>query len=126
MKHRALLFSPAIAIAVALVPVSAPAAPGGPIAVMPLGHYACELPGDAAGAAGIPQPANDFDVAFGSTYRTTQGQGTYLLTGDRMVFTAGPLKGAEYHRTGNTFLRRTLPDGTPGRLRCIRQGGLPR
>ncbi|MBC2650594.1 elongation factor P [Novosphingobium aerophilum] len=115
-------------LALALLCPLAPAAgaPGGPVGVLTLGRYTCELPGDALGAAWIPQPAEDFTIAYGSTYRTELGHGTYLLTGDRLRFTAGPLKDAEYRRTGNTLLRRILPDGTPGRLRCVRRGGLTR
>lgn len=109
-----------------LVAIGAPAAeaaPGGQIGTLPLGRYACELPGDATGLAGVAQPAEDFRVLFGSRYQTEQGSGTYLLTGKRVVFTSGPLDNVAYTRAGTTFLRRLQPDGTEGRLRCVRQGG---
>ncbi|MBC2668559.1 elongation factor P [Novosphingobium piscinae] len=122
MSRRALFCS----LVLLALPVPLVAAPGGPIGVLPLGRYACELPGDVEGPVGVREPAADFTVTYGSTYRTPAGKGTYLLTGDRVSFTSGPIRGAHYQRTGTTFLRQTLPDGTPGRLRCVRQGGLSR
>ncbi len=83
----------------------------------------CELPGDAAGPAGIRRPAEDFVVTNASSYRAGGGKGIYLLTGDRMVFTSGPHNGVKYHRTAAGFLRRTLPDGRDGPLHCVRQPG---
>lgn len=102
------------------------AAPGGPIGVMPLGPYICELPGDATGPAGRRQPDEEFRITHGSSYRTHASPGIYLLTGDRLTFTSGPLKGAIWHRTGRSFLRRVLPDGSDGALRCVRQGSAGR
>lgn len=97
------------------------AAPGGPIGTMPLGHYVCELPGDVTGLAGLRQPEAEFTLTRGSSYRAAGGTGTYLLTGDRLTFTAGPRLGAAYRRTGTSFLRQIQADGTDGRLRCVRQ-----
>ena len=118
MVRLARLAAPALLLAAA-----ASAAPGGPIGTLPLGAYICELPGDATGPAGERQPAADFTVTNASSYRTASGKGIYLLTGDRMVFTSGPLDGIKYHRTGPGFLRRTAPDGNDGPLHCVRQVG---
>lgn len=125
---RTLLTAVAPLGCLALVAAPAPlaAAPGGPIGVLPLGHYVCELPGDATGAAGLRQTEPEFTITFGSTYRAATGVGTYLLTGDRLAFTSGPMMGRTYRRTGGTFLRQILPDGRDGRLRCVRQGGTKR
>ncbi|HEY6868256.1 MAG TPA: hypothetical protein VI199_00745 [Novosphingobium sp.] len=116
-------------LAVALVPMLAfcapdvgRAAPGGPIGVLPLGTYICELPGDATGPAGLRQRDEEFRITHGSSYRTDRGPGIYLLTGDRLTFTSGPLKGGIWHRTGRSFLRRVQADGSDGALRCVRQG----
>ena len=103
------------------------AAPGGPLGTLPLGHYRCELPGDAVGPAGIRQPAADFTVIHASSYRTASGFGVYLLTGDRLTFTSGPLDGVRFHRLSGGFLRRSEADGSDGPLRCVRRvGGEPR
>ena len=102
--------------------VGVQAAPGGPIGTLPLGRYVCELPGDATGAVGQRQPEADFTITHGSSYRTAGGPGTYLLTGGRLVFTAGPLRTVTYRRVSTSFLRRVMPDGGDGRLRCVRQG----
>jgi len=96
------------------------AAPGGPLATLPLGNYHCELPGDAEGAAGVPQPAEDFTVIHGSSYTRGGGRGVYLMTGDRVVFTSGPSRGVAYVRSGRSFLRRLSADGSDGALRCVR------
>lgn len=98
------------------------AAPGGPIATLPLGRYVCELPGDAMSAVGLRQPEADFTITHGSSYRTGGGPGTYLLTGGRLMFTAGPLRTTTYRRVSTSFLRQIMPDGSDGRLRCVRQG----
>ncbi|MFC3174815.1 hypothetical protein ACFOD9_11185 [Novosphingobium bradum] len=96
------------------------AAPGGAIGTLPLGTYHCELPGDAEGAAGVPQPERDFTVIHGSSYAMPAGTGVYLLTGDRVEFTSGPLRGAVFSRSGRSFLREALADGREGALRCVR------
>ena len=110
------------ALLLAMAPATVRAAPGGPIGVMPLGAYICELPGDASGPAGLRQRGDEFAITHGSSYRTDQGPGIYLLTGNRLTFTSGPLKGGIWHRTGRSFLRRVQADGTDGALRCVRQG----
>ncbi|MEY4160904.1 MAG: hypothetical protein RLZZ136_1525 [Pseudomonadota bacterium] len=95
------------------------AAPGGVIATLPLGDFVCELPGNAEGPVGLRMPASDFTVLNASSYRTSSGQGTYLLTGDRLVMTAGPLRGSQYRAISPKFLRRLDGNSQDTRLRCI-------
>ena len=99
---------------------AAQAAPGGPLGTLPLGIYRCELPGDAEGTAGVRQPDEDFRVIHGSGYSTARGRGIYLMTGERVEFTSGPLRRRVYELTGRSFLRRLLADGAQGPLRCVR------
>jgi len=109
-----------MAAALALSAAAVEAAPGGPLGTLPLGEYRCELPGDAEGAAGLPQPDEDFTVIHGSGYATAKGRGVYLRTGERVEFTSGPMRGLVYSLSGRAFLRRVAPDGSPAPLRCVR------
>jgi hypothetical protein len=95
------------------------AVPGGEIGTLERGRYVCELPGDALGPRGRHQPEEDFRVVQGSSYRAGDERGTYLLTGDRVVMTSGPKKGARFRRLSDGFLRRQNPDGSDGDLRCV-------
>ncbi|MFC0590865.1 hypothetical protein ACFFF7_15780 [Novosphingobium aquiterrae] len=110
-----------LAPALLLAAGSAIAAPGGKIDALDAGTYVCELPGDAAGAAGIRQPDAAFDIVNANTYRTATGRGAYLLTGDTLVMTSGPKNGQRFHRISDRFLRLIGPDGQDGPLRCIRR-----
>ncbi len=108
--------------------VPAAAAPGGPLGTLPLGHYTCETGGDALGPAGVHQPARDFAVTRGSSYRAATiaggpGTGVYLLTGDRVVMTAGPFQDQAFRRVREGFLREVGPDGKDTDLRCVRRNG---
>ena len=98
-----------------------PAAAQGPIGTVPRGSYACELPGDAAGQAGLPQPAANFTVESASRYRAPQGGGTYLRRGNTLVMTSGPRQGESYAVVSEGLLRR-IENGEPGRLRCVHSG----
>ena len=118
--RAASLALPLALLAPVLAPTPAEAAPGGPLGTLPLGHYHCELPGDAEGAAGVRQPDEDFSVIHGSGYRTAAGRGVYLMTGERVEFTSGPMRGRAYVLTGRSFLKRLAPDGSEGPLRCVR------
>lgn len=112
-----------ILLAAGVVPVGAAgAAPGGKLDTLPQGQYRCALPGDAAGAAWIPLEDRNFTIGNGSTYTTRQGSGTYLLTGTRVTFTRGPLKGVKFERTGSGALRWIDDKGELGRVRCVRSG----
>ncbi|WP_338446002.1 elongation factor P [Pelagerythrobacter marensis] len=109
-------------VLLALLAQPAGAAPGGKLGTLPHGVYRCATPGDAAGAPWQPVPGDVFAINTASTYRAEGDTGTYLLTGDRVVFTRGPMKGRRFVRTGTTILREIGADGTPGRVRCVRGG----
>ena len=94
----------------------------GPIETVPRGRYICELPGDAAIGASIPQPARSFTIESSSRYSASQGGGVYLRRGDRMDMTSGPRRGETYLVIRPGFLRERQADGKPGRLRCVLQG----
>ena len=92
------------------------------LTTMPHGPYECALPGDAAGAAWIPQESESFTIARASRYRSAEGRGTYILKGDELTFTAGPKNGQKLRRTGTNELREITEDGSTGRLICVRVG----
>lgn len=85
---------------------------GGMLKTMATGSYQCALPGDAGGVAFEIVQEEAFTIHAGSTYSTAQGQGTYILRGDKLRFTSGPKKGMTFDRVG-TQLRR-------GKLTCTR------
>jgi hypothetical protein len=95
---------------------------GGRLGTLQLGRYLCEIPGDAAGPASIPVAGAWFDVNTASSYDTEGGSGTYLLTGDKVVFTRGPMKGATFERVSGKRLDRTDLEGELARMRCVRTG----
>ena len=113
-------------LASASVLVCAPvfAQPGGPLNTLPVGRYQCSLPGDAGGAAWIPIEDKRFSIKNASRYLSPEGSGTYLMAGDELVFTRGPLKDERYKRMGTTILRKKNKDGTLSRIRCVRTGPL--
>jgi hypothetical protein len=115
MKH---MFIP---VALAAL-VAAPALGQGAIGTVERGAYICELPGDAAGRAGIEQPELGFTIESASRYSAAQGGGTYLRRGDTLAFTSGPRQGESYAVISTAFLRK-IENGQPGRLRCVRKGG---
>lgn len=88
-----------------------------------MGEYQCSLPGDAAGAAWVPIEGKSFRIKSASRYSSPDGIGTYLLSGEELVFTRGPMKDERYRRTGPSMLRMTNPDGSLSRIRCGRIGG---
>lgn len=95
----------------------------GPLGTLPHGEYVCSLPGDAGGKAWEVLPGKGFTIENASTYRTGAGAGVYLLTGNRVIFTRGPMKGMEFDRIGNSTLRWIDETGKPGRVRCTRGSG---
>ena len=115
------MIRPAILLFAAAV-ASPLAAAEGPLGTLPTGRYLCELPGDAAGPASRPVAGAWFDVINASSYVTDGGEGTYLLTGDSVEFTRGPLRGAKFVRTGARALKRTDIGGPYAKLRCVRTG----
>ncbi len=112
-----------VALAIAALPPAAQAQ--GRLDLLPTGAYECALPGSAAGRAWIAQPARGFAILRASLYRTPEGQGTYLMKGDRVEFTRGPMRGTVMIRVAPRLLRIVEEDGTPGRLRCHRAGPVP-
>lgn len=109
------------AAALAASPVAAQSVPQGQIGTLERGQYSCELPGDANGSVGVPQPEAAFVIENASRYSAAQGSGTYLRRGDTVTFTSGARQGESYRVVSPTFLRR-IENGQPGRLRCLRTG----
>lgn len=97
-----------------------PPVPGGKIATLVMGHYTCELPGDASGPSANPVPEFEFRVVNASSYKSGGVRGSYLYTGDRVIMTGGKLTGLKLHRISNGFLRQILDDGSDGEMRCVR------
>lgn len=95
---------------------------GGMLKTMPQGVYQCALPGDAAGAAWQVVKDLEFTIMNASSYTSANGRGTYLLKGDRLVFTRGPLKGTRLQQVGEFTLRVLGPDGEKSAVRCVRVG----
>ena len=48
--------------------------------------------------------------------------GTYLLTGDALTMTGGPMRDWRFHRVSTSYLRKIEADGSEGKLRCVRGG----
>jgi len=101
--------------------LAAPALGQGAIGTVTRGTFACELPGDAAGRAGVAQPARNFTIESASRYSSPQGGGSYLRRGDTLTLTSGPRQGESYAVVSEGFLR-LIEGGQPSRLRCVRQG----
>ncbi len=106
--------------------LSTPAHTQGRLELLPPGEYVCALPGDAAGGAWIEQTGKGFSVTGGSTYRTANGGGTYLMKGKLVTFTRGPMKNMQLMRLGSGMLQQVDREGRLGRLRCHRTGPLKR
>lgn len=90
---------------------------------MPHGTYECALPGDASGAAWETVEDAGFRIARASSYRSPNGRGVYLMKGDVLTFTRGPLKGRQLKRTGTNVLQQIEDDGSLGRMTCVRTAG---
>jgi hypothetical protein len=113
---RSLPFAALFASAASIAPAQ------GPIDTVLRGAYVCELPGDAAGQAGIPQPDRSFTIESSSRYATLHGSGVYLRRGNRLDMTSGPRRGDSYLVIRPGFLRERQANGTAGRLRCVLEG----
>ena len=90
---------------------------------MPHGTYECALPGDASGSAWVTVEDAGFRIARASSYRSLKGRGVYLMKGDVLTFTRGPLKGRQLKRTGTNVLQQIEDDGSLGRMTCVRTAG---
>lgn len=99
--------------------------PGGRIGTLALGHYTCELPGDASGPVGKPVSEFAFRIVNASSYKAGGIRGSYLRTGDRVVMTGGTLKGLTLHRISEGFLREVGKDGRDGEMRCVLSNSAP-
>lgn len=99
----------------------APALAQGAIGTVPRGTFVCELPGDAAGQAGVAQPERNITIESASRYSSPQGGGSYLRRGDTLTLTSGPRQGESYAILSDDFLR-LIEEGKAGRLRCVRRG----
>ncbi len=97
------------------------AVPGGELDTLPRGLFVCELPGDANGSVGQLVPEADFAVSNDSTYQTDLGYGAYLVTGDQVAMTSGPLRGDRFKRVSPRFLRKLDAQGKETRMRCVLQ-----
>lgn len=102
-------------------PIAAHAA-AAPIGVLPQGQYQCALPGDADARAYVPVPDLSFRIGSASRYSHISGKGVYLLEGDTLVFTRGPLKDMRLRRMPGGLLQQLTSDGRLGRVRCNRVG----
>ena len=119
MTRNSAHFAARIALAAMACACSlAPAAAQGPIGTLQRGPYACELPGDADGAAGSAQPDASFSVRSASRYSAAQGEGVYLRRGDHVEMTSGPRRGESYAIVSEGMLRR-VEHGHSSRLRCV-------
>lgn len=101
--------------------LAAPALAQGAIGTVQRGTFACELPGDAAGQAGVAQPERNFTIESASRYSSPQGAGSYLRRGNTLTLTSGPRQGESYAVVTEGFLR-LIENGRPGRLRCVHRG----
>ena len=112
---------PALAVTLLMLAAPAIAVTGGPISQLSPGAYQCEQPGDAAGPVGLRVPGEDFAIVNANTYRTAEGRGTYLLTGNVLAMTSGPKDGQKFHRINDSFLRKLDAAGADTTLRCVRR-----
>ena len=97
-----------------------PALAAGQVDTIAHGPFLCELPGDAAGKAGIEQADENFTILRASRYSSPQGAGTYVRRGNILEMTSGPRNGDRYQILSERYLRK-LEGGEPSRLRCIRE-----
>jgi hypothetical protein len=111
-----------VPLAALLCAAPAIAVTGGKLGTLERGNWTCELPGDAAVGRGVPVPEANFVITPSSTYRTEQGAGKYLRTGDTVIMTSGPRKGERYNVQNERMLRKLAEDGSDGGLRCVRLG----
>ncbi|WP_298303077.1 elongation factor P [uncultured Erythrobacter sp.] len=98
-----------------------PALPmGGMLRTMPHGVYECALSGDAGGSAYEVVATEGFRISTASRYTDDNGDGTYILRGNRLTFTAGPKNGQRFERVGQNQLRKVDVEGKRSELLCTR------
>ncbi|MFN2100855.1 elongation factor P [Altererythrobacter sp. MF3-039] len=117
------MIKPLLVIAIAALQSTALlAAPGGTLRTLERGTYQCALPGIAGESALLVREERGFRVINASSYFKDGKRGTYLHTGDRVVFTSGQMRGEKFVRQSDFMLQELKDDGTLGRLRCVRRG----
>ena len=95
-------------------------ATAGPLSTLTLGRYVCERPAEPGSQVAVTDPQASFAVTTASRYVAADGtRGTYLLTGDTIEMTSGPLAGNRLVRLRGSFLRVLGADGVPGPTRCV-------
>lgn len=92
----------------------------GRLATLPDGFWLCGTPGTAMDTPFHADDNTSFVTRLGSSYRTAAGRGTYLLTGETLTFTRGPLQGLRLVREEENRLRGD-PSSEQRRLVCNRQ-----
>ena len=112
----------ALAAAAPIGAMSPAMAQSGRIDTLPLGHYECTLPGSANGPAWRRVADADFTILNASSYEKNGSRGIYLLRGNLLTFTTGPLRGQTMVRTGQRILRARKADGSMDPMRCVRAG----
>ena len=106
----------------ALAASAAVAAPGGQLRTLERGNYQCATPGVAGSQAVVLREELGFKVINGSSYRRGEVRGTYLHTGETVIFTSGSLKGERFRRMSQSTLQQLNADYTLSDLRCVRLG----
>jgi hypothetical protein len=122
MTHLAKLAAAAALVTASALAGAPPTDDGGKLGTLPEGRYLCEVPGDATGPASLAVKGAWFDIVNASSYATDGGSGTYLATGDKVLFTRGPMKGAQFERASNRSLERTDEQTPAAKMRCVRTG----
>ena len=96
------------------------AARPGPMSTLTLGRYVCERPAEPGSQAAVTDAAASFAVTTASRYVASDGtRGTYLLMGNEVEMTSGPLAGTRLVRLRESFLRVIGANGEPGPTRCV-------
>lgn len=93
--------------------------------VLPQGRYACWTAGTATGPALTGNPERSFTIVRGSSYETATGGGTYLLAGDILTFTRGPLKDMRLRGSREGYWQNVDREGGLQPLKCSRTGAAP-
>ena len=109
-----------LGLAYAALPVAAFAE--GKLGTLDHGRYTCGTPGVATGPVVNVIPDLSFTILGGSSYASEKGGGTYLLTGDLLTFTRGPLKDLKFERDKTGLWREIDKSGAKGDVRCSRVG----
>ena len=117
MKERLVIAALALAL-----PGGAIALQGdGPLEMMQVGRYDCELPGPPPLLTPQPQPGDSFTITGSTSYRAADGaSGHYLYSQGVLVMTSGPMRGARFTRRSDSRFQRA---GGSAPLRCLRSPG---